>query len=384
MEDRLAVLDRDDAARGEAAAVADAVDLVDDRDARIAGPQEVGVQRVREPAFDGAARGHQRLSRHLAAEDALALLLRLNGRGTGSPRALRGRGSRAGASSACSSRRLRLAVREDPRELGVASRASPRAATAAPAPSSAELRVLLDRRERHRLGERPQRARSTASQRGSSALGSGIRGARDPRDADHRLVVARVVHEREVALLHRRAGGCAPARCARRPSACRLAHQVCPRVGRGLRLHEPMRTGHGGSPGRGPRYDGRRAAPPTFRLPAEAREIDAARRVEADAFALEQRALQRVAARCGARTHASLRVHDALPRHAACRRAAPPSRSRPAARARRGPPAAPSARSWRRARAGCAAPRRGCGRGDLGARGARGQLTRTTASRRAS
>ena len=33
----LAVLDRDDAARGEAAAVADAVDLVDDRHLGIAG-----------------------------------------------------------------------------------------------------------------------------------------------------------------------------------------------------------------------------------------------------------------------------------------------------------------------------------------------------------
>ena len=77
VEDRLAVLDRHDAAGGEAAAVADAVDLVEDRHGRVAGPQEVGVQRVHEPAafVDRAGGGDERLAGHLAAEHALAVLV---------------------------------------------------------------------------------------------------------------------------------------------------------------------------------------------------------------------------------------------------------------------------------------------------------------------
>src|SRR6516164_308759 len=47
---RLSVLDRDHAPRGEALAVADAVDLVDDRHLGVAGEQEIGVQRVRQAA----------------------------------------------------------------------------------------------------------------------------------------------------------------------------------------------------------------------------------------------------------------------------------------------------------------------------------------------
>ncbi len=44
---------------------------------RVAGAQEVGVQRVHGPAgLDGAGRRHQRLAGHLAAEDALAVLVR--------------------------------------------------------------------------------------------------------------------------------------------------------------------------------------------------------------------------------------------------------------------------------------------------------------------
>ena len=77
VEDRPAVLDGDDAAGGEAAAVADPVDLVEDRHRRVAGAQEVGVQRVDQAArlVDRAGRGDQRLPGHLAAEHPLAVLV---------------------------------------------------------------------------------------------------------------------------------------------------------------------------------------------------------------------------------------------------------------------------------------------------------------------
>ena len=61
----------------EAAAVAEPVDLVEDRHRRVAGAQEVGVQRVDEAGrvVDGAGRGDERLAGDLAAEDALAVLV---------------------------------------------------------------------------------------------------------------------------------------------------------------------------------------------------------------------------------------------------------------------------------------------------------------------
>ena len=52
-------------------AVADAVDLIDDRNGRIASAQKIGMQRMRRPVFHGAAGGDQGLADHLAAEDAL-------------------------------------------------------------------------------------------------------------------------------------------------------------------------------------------------------------------------------------------------------------------------------------------------------------------------
>ena len=57
-------------------AVADAVDLVDDRHRRVARPHEVAVQRMRRAAVDGPGRGDQRLPDHLAAEHALPAGLR--------------------------------------------------------------------------------------------------------------------------------------------------------------------------------------------------------------------------------------------------------------------------------------------------------------------
>jgi hypothetical protein len=52
--------------------------VVDDRRGGIAGPHEIGVQRVHRPVgcIDRALRGHQRLADHLAAEDPLPADLR--------------------------------------------------------------------------------------------------------------------------------------------------------------------------------------------------------------------------------------------------------------------------------------------------------------------
>ncbi len=82
VEDRLPVLDRDDASGGERLAVADAVDLVEDRRVRVAGTQEVRVERVdvaRRPdlgiVLDSASCSDERLSGDLSSEHALALLV---------------------------------------------------------------------------------------------------------------------------------------------------------------------------------------------------------------------------------------------------------------------------------------------------------------------
>ena len=69
VEDRAPALPRDDVTRRERLAVADAVDGEDDRHARIAGTQEIAVQRMREQPRRGARRCDQRLRRHLPAEE---------------------------------------------------------------------------------------------------------------------------------------------------------------------------------------------------------------------------------------------------------------------------------------------------------------------------
>ena len=72
----LAVLDGHHPAGGERAAVPQAVDLVEHGHLRVAGPQEVAVQRVDRPRrVDGPGRRHQGLPGHLAAEDPLAVLV---------------------------------------------------------------------------------------------------------------------------------------------------------------------------------------------------------------------------------------------------------------------------------------------------------------------
>ena len=71
------VLNRHHPAGGEGAAVADAVDLVEDGHGRVAGSEEVRVERVHAPVLDRATRRHERLPGHLAAEHALAFLVEL-------------------------------------------------------------------------------------------------------------------------------------------------------------------------------------------------------------------------------------------------------------------------------------------------------------------
>ena len=78
VEDGPAVLHGHDAPGGERPAVADPVDLVEDGDGRVAGPQEVRVQRVDPAVLDRAPGRHQRLPGHLAAEHPLALLVGLD------------------------------------------------------------------------------------------------------------------------------------------------------------------------------------------------------------------------------------------------------------------------------------------------------------------
>src|SRR5690606_7601225 len=76
-EDGMAVLDADDPSRRKAGAVADAVDLVDDRHGRIARQHEIAMQRVHIAFFRHSPLGRdQSLSDHLSAEDPLPSDLR--------------------------------------------------------------------------------------------------------------------------------------------------------------------------------------------------------------------------------------------------------------------------------------------------------------------
>ncbi len=78
VEDGPPVLNGDHPARGERLPVTDAVHLVEDGHGRVAGSQEVRVQGVDAAMVDRAPGGHEGLPGHLAAEDALALLVGLD------------------------------------------------------------------------------------------------------------------------------------------------------------------------------------------------------------------------------------------------------------------------------------------------------------------
>ena len=75
-KDHSAVLDGLAPAGGEAAAVAKAMDIVDDRRRGIAAEQEIGVQRMRDRVLDGALGGDQSLGDDQPAENALPADLR--------------------------------------------------------------------------------------------------------------------------------------------------------------------------------------------------------------------------------------------------------------------------------------------------------------------
>src|SRR5439155_7188703 len=75
-EDRVAMMDRGDTTGRIALAVAQTFDLVDDRDLRIAGQDEIAMDRMRQAALDGAACRDHRLPNHLAAEHPLPTRLR--------------------------------------------------------------------------------------------------------------------------------------------------------------------------------------------------------------------------------------------------------------------------------------------------------------------
>ena len=62
--------------QGAPVRVAQPLDLVDDRDLRIAGQDEIAMDRMRQPALDGAAGRDHGLADHLAAEHALPARLR--------------------------------------------------------------------------------------------------------------------------------------------------------------------------------------------------------------------------------------------------------------------------------------------------------------------
>ena len=70
-KDGLAMLQGDDPSRGETPAVADTVDLVDNRHRRIAGPHEVAMQRMGATLLDGSRRRNKGLTDDLAAKNPL-------------------------------------------------------------------------------------------------------------------------------------------------------------------------------------------------------------------------------------------------------------------------------------------------------------------------
>ena len=75
-KDRVAVLNRGDPPGRIALAVAQPLNLVNDRNLRIPRQNEIAVQRMRQPSFNRAASRHHRLSDHLTAEHPLPARLR--------------------------------------------------------------------------------------------------------------------------------------------------------------------------------------------------------------------------------------------------------------------------------------------------------------------
>ena len=75
VENGLPVLDGDDPTSPERSTVADPLDLVQDRNGRIARSQEVGVERVSSAGFDRPVGSDEGLAGDLSTEDPLAALV---------------------------------------------------------------------------------------------------------------------------------------------------------------------------------------------------------------------------------------------------------------------------------------------------------------------
>ena len=68
IQDRAAVLNRDNPSHRKGAAVAGAIDVIDDGRLDVPAAQEVGMQGMRPPVFYGVMSGGQRLAQHLPAK----------------------------------------------------------------------------------------------------------------------------------------------------------------------------------------------------------------------------------------------------------------------------------------------------------------------------
>jgi len=78
VKDCSTVLDGNDPPGGEALAVTNAVDFIEDWDIRVAGAKEVRVQRVDVSVVNRSARCNESLGQDLATKDPLALFVWLN------------------------------------------------------------------------------------------------------------------------------------------------------------------------------------------------------------------------------------------------------------------------------------------------------------------
>ena len=180
VEDGLAVLDGDHTSGGEGAAVADAVDLVEDRHVRVAGAEEVGVQRVDAtgpaPPCGPPPRAPARPPGRRTPAGAPRRATRP---GTCSPRSARGRAASPSASTASCDMRAILAYASSgtvPPHAGPD--AFPRGSDGAPPPPPTRSRAATSTTTGGAGSTRPARA---ARSRAATAATAGTAGPRTSR-----------------------------------------------------------------------------------------------------------------------------------------------------------------------------------------------------------